>query len=105
MFTGIVEYIGTIEIIESRRDGANTGGRITVPTPTLAPRLAVSQSVAVNGCCLTVVSVTKKSFSADLSGETVRKTSFGAEPRVLRAGATVNLEKPLTAGREFGGHF
>ncbi len=105
MFTGIVEHIGTIEFIDSRRDGANAGGRITIHAPTLAPKLAVSQSIAVNGCCLTVVSVTKKSFSADLSGETVRKTSFGAEPRVLKAGAMVNLEQPLTAGKEFGGHF
>jgi riboflavin synthase len=105
MFTGIVEHIGTVEFIESRPDGPNAGGRITVHAPTLAPTLSVSQSVAVNGCCLTVVSLTKKSFSADLSGETVRKTSFGAEPQVLKAGAMVNLEQPLTAGKEFGGHF
>src|SRR5271168_2652673 len=105
MFNGIVEHRGTIELIESRPEGSDAGGRISVHAPTLAPKLAVSQSVAVNGCCLTVVSVTKKSFSADLSGETVRKTSFGAEPRVLKAGAMVNLEQPLTAGKEFGGHF
>jgi len=105
MFTGIIEHLGTIELIESRPEGSDAGGRISVHAPTLAPKLAVSQSVAVNGCCLTVVSVTKKSFSADLSGETVRKTSFGAEPRVLKAGAMVNLEQPLTAGKEFGGHF
>jgi len=105
MFTGIVEHIGTIELIESRRDGANAGGRITIHAPTLAPMLSVSQSVAVNGCCLTVVSLTRKSFSAELSGETVRKTSFGAEPQVLKAGTMVNLEQPLTAGKEFGGHF
>jgi riboflavin synthase len=105
MFTGIVEHIGTIEFIESRPDGPNAGGRISVHAPTLASKLAVSQSVAVNGCCLTVVSLSKKSFSADLSGETVRKTSFGAEPRVLKAGGMVNLEQPLTAGKEFGGHF
>ena len=105
MFTGIIEHLGTVEFIESRADGANAGGRISIHASTLAPTLLVSQSVAVNGCCLTVVSLTSRSFSADLSGETIRKTSFGAEPRVLRAGATVNLEKPLTAGKEFGGHF
>jgi riboflavin synthase len=105
MFTGIIEYLGTIESLESRPDGPQAGGRITVHTPQLAPSLAVSQSIAVNGCCLTVVSLTAKSFSADLSGETVRKTSFGAKPQALKPGALVNLEQPLTAGKEFGGHF
>jgi riboflavin synthase len=105
MFTGIIEHLGTIEFLEARADGANVGGRISIHAPKLAPSLTVSQSVAVNGCCLTVVALTAKSFSADLSGETVRKTSFGAQPPVLKAGAMVNLEQPLTAGKEFGGHF
>jgi riboflavin synthase len=105
MFTGIIEHLGTIESLEARPDGPQAGGRITIHAPTLAPRVIVSQSVAVNGCCLTVVSHTTKSFSADLSGETVRKTSFGAQPHGLKPGAIVNLEQPLTAGKEFGGHF
>ena len=105
MFTGIIEHLGTIEFLVSRSDGPEAGGRISIHAPTLTPTLSVSQSVAVNGCCLTVVALTAKSFSADLSGETVRKTSFGAEPRILKAGATVNLEQPLMAGKEFGGHF
>jgi riboflavin synthase len=105
MFTGIIEHLGAIELNDSRPDGPNAGGRVSIHAPTLAPRLSVSQSVAVNGCCLTVVALTSKSFSADLSGETVRKTSFGAEPRILKSGAMVNLEQPLTAGKEFGGHF
>jgi riboflavin synthase len=105
MFTGIIEHLGTIESLETRPDGPQAGGRITVHAPQLAPSLTVSQSIAVNGCCLTVVSLTTKSFSADLSGETVRKTSFGATPHALKPGALVNLEQPLTAGKEFGGHF
>lgn len=105
MFTGIIEHLGTVESLEARSDGPQAGGRITVHTPKLAAPLAVSQSIAVNGCCLTVVALTTKSFSADLSGETVRKTSFGAQPRALKIGALVNLEQPLTAGKEFGGHF
>jgi riboflavin synthase len=105
MFTGIIEHLGTIDFIDTRPDGLSAGGRISIHAPTLAPTLSVSQSVAVNGCCLTVVALTAKSFSADLSGETVRKTSFGAEPGVLKAGVTVNLERPLTAGKDFGGHF
>jgi riboflavin synthase len=105
MFTGIIEHLGTIELLEARADGPNPGGRISVRAPKLAPSLLVSQSVAVNGCCLTVVSVGATSFSADLSGETVRKTSFGAQPSVLKPGSLVNLEQPLTAGKELGGHF
>lgn len=104
MFTGIIEHLGTIESLEARADGPNAGGRIIIQAPQLAPKLTVSQSVAVNGCCLTVVSLSAKSFGADLSGETVRKTSFGANPPVLKAGSLVNLEQALTAGKEFGGH-
>lgn len=104
MFTGIIEHLGTIEILDVRPDGKDAGGRISVHAPTLAPKLTVSQSVAVNGCCLTVVTVSTKSFSADLSAETIRKTSFGTKPLLLKPGAQVNLEAALTAGKEFGGH-
>ncbi len=97
MFTGIVEHLGTIE--ELALD--NNGGRLTVRAPSIAPSLAISGSVAVNGCCLTVVACDKKSLSADLSVETLNKTSFPA----LKKGDRVNLEQPLTAGNEFGGHF
>jgi riboflavin synthase len=101
MFTGIIEHIGRIDSLSFDRDG----GRVTVQAPTLASSLSVSSSIAVNGCCLTIVSVDDDKFSADLSGETLRKTSFGAETGALRTGSRVNLEQPLTAGREFGGHF
>jgi riboflavin synthase len=101
MFTGIIEHIGTVESLALQNDG----GRVTIHAPTLASKLAVSNSVAVNGCCLTIVSLDKDRFSADLSGETVRKTSFGADTGALRKGTRVNLEQPLTAGKEFGGHF
>ncbi len=101
MFTGIIEHLGTVESLSLQ----NSGGRVTIHAPTLASKVAVSNSIAVNGCCLTVVSVDKDRFSADLSGETIRKTSFGANGGALQKGAHVNLEQPLTAGKEFGGHF
>jgi riboflavin synthase len=101
MFTGIIEHFGTVESLSLENDG----GRVTIYAPTLASRLAVSNSIAVNGCCLTIVSTDKDRFSADLSGETIRKTSFGANSGALQKGARVNLEQPLTAGKEFGGHF
>jgi riboflavin synthase len=101
MFTGIIEHAGTIEALELKEDG----GRVTIHAPSLAPSLAVSNSIAVNGCCLTIVEVHHGRLSADLSGETIRKTSFGVKRGALAQGARVNLEQPLTAGKEFGGHF
>jgi riboflavin synthase len=101
MFTGIIEHFGTIESLTL----GDAGGRVTIHAPTVASSLAVSNSIAVNGCCLTVVALENGRFSADLSGETIRKTSFGAGAAGLREGSRVNLEQPLTAGKEFGGHF
>lgn len=101
MFTGIIEHVGTIEALHLKPGG----GRVTIEAPSVAPALAVSNSIAVNGCCLTVVALNKKQFSADLSGETIQKTSFGAKAGELKKGSRVNLEQPLTAGKEFGGHF
>jgi riboflavin synthase len=101
MFTGIVEHRGTIESLAVTGEG----GRLTIHAPTVAPGLAVSNSIAVNGCCLTVISLDAERFSADLSGETIHCTSFGAAAGALKVGSPVNLEQPLTAGKEFGGHF
>ncbi len=100
MFTGIIEHLGIIDALSQNSDG----GRVTIHAPTLDSKLAVSNSIAVNGCCLTIVSVEKERFSADLSGETLRKTSFGSAGGALQKGARVNLEQPLTAGKELGGH-
>jgi riboflavin synthase len=101
MFTGIIEHLGTIDSLALHSDG----GRVTIHAPTLGSKLVVANSIAVNGCCLTIVSVDQDRFSADLSGETIRKTSFGANSGALQQGVQVNLEQPLTAGKEFGGHF
>ncbi len=98
MFTGIIEHLGTIEALDLKNDG----GRVTVHAPSVAPSLAVSNSIALNGCCLTVVDLRNARFTADLSGETIRKTSFGATGGELKQGARVNLEQPLPAGKEFG---
>jgi len=97
MFTGIIEHMGTVASLKV----SGEGGRLALHAPSVAKHLAVSNSIAVNGCCLTVVELDKEAFSADLSGETLRKTSIGE----WSAGTRVNLEQPLTAGKEFGGHF
>ncbi len=97
MFTGIIEHLGTVDSLNLHADG----GRLTIHAPTVAPRLAVANSIAVDGCCLTVVALENGKFSADLSAETIRKTSTGQ----WKTGMRVNLEQPLKAGKEFGGHF
>jgi riboflavin synthase len=97
MFTGIVEAVGRIETIEN----VEAGARLRVHAGALAETLHVASSIAVNGCCLTVVALDGEIFSADLSGETQRRTSFGE----AKAGSRVNLERPLRAGQELGGHF
>jgi riboflavin synthase len=97
MFTGIIEHMGTVASLKANSDG----GTLTIHAPKVAKLLAISNSIAVNGCCLTVVDLDQEGFSADLSGETLRKTSIGE----WKSGTRVNLEQPLTAGKEFGGHF
>jgi riboflavin synthase len=97
MFTGIIEHLGVIDSLKISEDG----GRLTIHAPTVTPHLAIANSIAVDGCCLTVVDLEDERFSADLSAETIRKTSIGE----WRSGMHVNLEKPMTAAKEFGGHF
>jgi len=99
MFTGIVEHVGRIESLERNAGSA----RLRLHAGPLAASLAVSGSVAVNGCCLTVVDLAGETFAADLSAETLRRTAFGEGE--LKPGARVNLERPLAAGKELGGHF
>jgi len=90
--------VGTVESLEHSAEG----GRLRVRgTAELAENLRVADSIAVNGCCLTVVKLGGEIFDMDLSGETLRRTSFGE----MKDGTRVNLEKPLSAGAELGGHF
>jgi riboflavin synthase len=100
MFTGITEYVGKIESLERGEDG----GRLRVSlagAASIAAEMKAGDSISVNGCCLTVVEFGAKSFVADLSGETLRRTSFGE----MKAGNVVNLERPLAEGARLGGHF
>jgi riboflavin synthase len=97
MFTGIIEHLGKVDTLKIHE----AGGRVSIEAPTVTPHLAVANSIAVDGCCLTVVELDGERFSADLSTETIRKTSIGE----WKPGTRVNLEQPMTAGKEFGGHF
>src|SRR6478736_6800518 len=93
MFTGLVESLGTVVA-----DGAGT--LLTIEEPTIAKDLPLGASVAVNGCCLTVVSGDERSFSFQAGPETLKLTNLGE----LAAGSRVNLERSLKLGDRLGGH-
>lgn len=99
MFTGLIQSTGTVVAITPP---AHTSGptRLTISAPALAPRLALGDSIAVNGVCLTALDLTPTGFSADLAQETVERTTL----ITLTPGRTVNLELPTPAGSPLGGH-
>jgi riboflavin synthase len=96
MFTGLIEAVGVVSELAQ----AGPGFRLRVRTP-LASELAPGDSLAVNGCCLTVTGTHDGDVTADVGPETVRVTTLGT----LRPGSRVNLERPLRADGRFGGHF
>jgi riboflavin synthase len=98
MFTGIVEGTGRVVTLAVAPGGA--GARLEVEAPWPAGALAAGDSVAVDGCCLTVAATTPGGFAADLVAETLRRTALGR----LAAGDRVNLERPLALGGRLGGH-
>jgi riboflavin synthase len=98
MFTGIVTAVGELTRLELLAGDL----RIRVAAPALAPAtLALGDSVAVAGVCLTVTDRDAKGFSADVSAETLARTSFGE----LKLGRRLNLERALRAGDALGGHY
>ncbi len=96
MFTGLIQAVGTIAA-RAEREGTL---RLTVESAALAPRLAVGDSIAVSGVCLTALEPGGTRFFAELAAETVARTSLAH----LAAGAQVNLELPTPAGTPLGGH-
>jgi riboflavin synthase len=95
LFTGIVETTGLVE----KADITPANTRLSINAPRLGlHNVAIGDSVAVNGCCLTVVEKTPETFSVDVSNETLSLTTG------LRQGAEVNLEKSLRFGDRLGGH-
>lgn len=96
MFTGLIESIGTVE----RLDESPAGRRIRVAAA-VASELALGESIAVSGVCLTVVDRDASGFAADVSPETLRVTTLGG----LAIGSRVNLERSLRADARLGGHF
>lgn len=97
MFTGIIQAVGNIQSREKRAGDA----RLKIDTSTLdTTSLSLGDSVAVNGVCLTVIEYSEHSFSADVSNESLSRTTLGN----LKSGSKVNLEMAVTPTTHLGGH-
>lgn len=96
MFTGIVEELGTVAAIDDLTDAI----RLTISASEVLEGTGLGDSIAVNGCCLTVVSVDGGAWTADVMKESLDKTSMGT----VRPGDPVNLERAVTAEKRLGGH-
>lgn len=96
MFTGIIEEVGRVESISKGHKSA----KLTLSAKKIMGDLKLGDSVATNGVCLTVTSLSQHSFTADVMNETLRRSSL----EQLKTGSQVNLERALPANGRFGGH-
>ncbi|MGH8911167.1 MAG: riboflavin synthase [Acidimicrobiia bacterium] len=96
MFTGIVEHLGTA----SKVTQGDRGRTLTLDAGPVAAGVAVGDSIAINGTCLTVVAVNEPTLTFQAIGETLDRTNLGA----VQAGDRVNLERPVAAAGRFDGH-
>jgi riboflavin synthase len=97
MFSGIVERMGIVRRVISSPPGV----RLVIESPEIARDTRIGDSIANNGCCLTVVEVDATTFGFDVGPETLQRTNLGR----LREGIPVNLERSLKIGDALGGHF
>lgn len=96
MFTGIIEELGKIQSLEKRGDGA----KIRVSAKIVTKETNEGDSIAVNGVCLTALEIMENSFSADVSQETLNRSTLES----LQIGSSVNLERAVTLSTRLGGH-
>lgn len=96
MFTGLIETQGTI----ARIDRVAGGAQLEIYAPDFGRDMAIGDSIAVEGACLTVAKFIRGAFVADVSDETIAKTTLGT----LTVGAKVNLERALRMSDRLGGH-
>lgn len=96
MFTGIVEELGKISALEREADGA----KIRISAKIVTKDSQEGDSIAVNGVCLTALNIKSDEFSADVSGETLLRSTLGG----LSVGSKVNLERAVTPQTRLGGH-
>ncbi|MEX2170951.1 MAG: riboflavin synthase [Pirellulales bacterium] len=97
MFTGLVQSLAEVTNVEPEGPGV----RLVVRDPNIAAKATVGDSVAVNGCCLTVVAIGDEKISFQAGEETLSRTNLGE----LRPGSRVNLETSLRVGDQLGGHY
>jgi riboflavin synthase len=97
MFTGIIEEVGRVDALSRR----GTSALLEVQAVKVLEGMQLGDSIAVNGVCLTVRRQSFAGFQAELSQETLNRSSFGA----LKMGSLVNLERPLLPTSRLGGHF
>lgn len=97
MFTGLIKEIGRVKAISSNSEGKE----LTIACPKLASQIAIDDSVAVNGVCLTAIKVSQDSFTAQAVATTLSKSALNQ----LRINSCVNLELALRATDRLGGHF
>jgi len=97
MFTGIVEELGTVEALDLLEGDA---AQLTIRGPLVTEDAGHGDSIAVNGCCLTVVETGDGTFTADVMRETLQRTSLGQAAK----GSRVNLERAVAAHARLGGH-
>ncbi|MEC9326453.1 MAG: riboflavin synthase [Verrucomicrobiota bacterium] len=96
MFTGLVEKTGSVSTLQATENGA----KIIIDIP-FSEELSIGDSIAVNGCCLTVSTIDEEKASFDLLAQTLKVTAL----KELKPGMIVNLERALIAGHRIGGHF
>ncbi len=96
MFTGIIEELGSVRSIEERGENA----RIVISARLVTDGTNHGDSISVNGVCLTALDVQPDSFAADVSKETLKRSTLGS----LRPGSPVNLERAVTPATRLGGH-
>jgi riboflavin synthase len=97
MFTGLIEEIGTVHSLSAR----DSGLELQIAAPRVSQDVQIGDSIAVNGCCLTVTASRGENLTFDLLEETLDRTNL----RTLRQNSRVNLERALAAGARLGGHF
>ncbi len=93
MFTGIVEETGIVKSFD--------GKKLVIECSKVLENTQIGDSIAIDGCCQTVVSMTSNTFTADVSSETISITTF----KTFKTGKSVNLERALTPSTRIGGHF
>lgn len=96
MFTGLVETMGRVDTIEPRTAGA----RLVIDAPAIVKDIEIGDSIATNGCCLTVIQITETRLGFDAGPETLACTNLGQK----KVGDRINLERSVCLGDRLGGH-